>query len=196
MTADTTVAYEVDEVMERRTLLLGTRLFLAANTMLMGAMLFAYLYLRSQNNNGMWRPGGIADLSSVAIAVTLLIQLGCLVAAVAAVSTAARGGAIRVMASVALVLSIVAGAAHVWVQYNLGNGWTIDNGTYTAVSEYWFGILIVEILMGCVWLLSLVVPGPRASDPAASSRHLRAFTEFWAYMLVVSTLVWLLVRLV
>jgi heme/copper-type cytochrome/quinol oxidase subunit 3 len=196
MTADATVAYPAQEVMERRTLLLGTRLFLAANTMLMLAMLFAYLYLRSQNNNGMWRPDGIADLSSVGITIVLLLQAGCLAAVIAAVGAAERGGAARNIAAVALLLGLAAGVVRVWYQYNLGAGWTINNGTYPAVSEYWFGILIVEILLGCVWLLSIVAPGARASNPAASARHLRAFSEFWAYMLVLSTLVWLLVRLV
>jgi len=45
-------------------------------------------------------------------------------------------------------------------------------------------------------LLSIVVPGPRARDPKASLRHLRAFSEFWLYLLIASTFVWLLVRLV
>ncbi len=196
MTADSAVSYPAEEVAERRTLLLGNRLFLSANTMLMLAMLFAYLYLRSQNYNSMWRPDGVADLSAIPMAITLLLQLACLVAVVAAVGTAARGGAVRVVTGVALLLGLAAGALRVWYQYNLGGGWVINNGTYTAVSEMWFGILIVEILLGCLWLVSMVTPGPRSANPAALSRHLGAFAEFWAYMLVLSTLVWLLVRLV
>lgn len=207
MTADTAVGYPAEDVAERRTLLLGNRLFLAANTMLMGAMLFAYLYLRSQNYNSMWRPDGIAALSSAPMAITLLLQLGCLVAVVAAIGAAARGGAVRTIAGVALLLGLAAGVLRVWYQYNLGNGWVItttpaappapaSGGTYTAVSEMWLVILLVEILLGCVWLFSIVAPGPRANSPPATARHLRAFSEFWAYMLVVSTLVWLLVRLV
>lgn len=199
MSADTgavRAGYPAEDVVERRTLLLGTRLFLAANTMLQGAMLFAYLYLRSQDNNGMWRPSGIADLSATPMAITLLLQLGCLVAVAAAIRAAARGGAVRAIAGLALLLGLAAGALRVWYQYNLGAGWVIKNGTYTAVSEMWFGILIVEVLLGCVWLVSLVTPGERATTSAASERHLRAFAEFWSYMLVLSTLVWLLVRLV
>jgi heme/copper-type cytochrome/quinol oxidase subunit 3 len=193
--------------MERRTLLLGTRLFLAANTMAMLAMLFAYLFLRSQNYGGMWRPDGIAGLSGLPMAIILLLQLGCLTALVGALSAAQRGAAWRGIGVVALVLGLVAGGLRVWNQYNLGAGWVITTktanppapatgGTYAAVSEMWLGIFIVEILIGCLWLLSIVLPGPRAQDRVAAVNHLRAFSEFWVYLLIVSTFVFLLIRLV
>ena len=190
------VVFEPDEALNRRTLLLGNRLFLAANTMLMGAMIFAYLFLRGNNFAGNWRPDGIADLPSVSMAVTLLLQLACLVAVLGALRAVQGGGDVRALGAVALVFGLAAGVARVWYQYNLGSGWVITNGTYTAVSEMWFGILIVELLLGWFWLLSIVVTGPRNSPKAATTRHLRAFSEFWFYMLIASTFVWLLVRLV
>ena len=202
MSTTSAVVFEGDEpiergeAMQRRTLLLGIRLFLGANTMLMLAMLFAFLFLRSQNYGGMWRPDGIADLSSLPMAITLLLQLGCLVAVLAALSAAQRGTAWRSMGLIALVLGLVAGGLRVWYQYNLGDGWVITTGTYTAVSEMWLGILIVEVLVGSLWLLSIVLPTARAQERAASMRHLRAFSEFWLYLLIASTFVWLLVRLV
>jgi len=190
------VVFEPDEELNRRTLMMGNRLFLAANTMLMGAMIFAYLFLRGNNYGGNWRPDGIADLPSVSMAVTLLLQLACLVAVLGALRAVQGGADVRALGAVALVLGLAAGVARVWYQYNLGSGWVITNGTYTAVSEMWFGILIVELLLGWFWLLSIVVTGPRNSTKAATSRHLRAFSEFWFYMLIASTFVWLLVRLV
>jgi hypothetical protein len=211
MSATGAVTYEGDEpiergeAMQRRTLLLGNRLFLGANTMLMLAMLFAYLFLRSQNYGGMWRPDGIAALSSVHMAIMLVLQLGCLAAVLGALSAAQRGAAWRAIGVVALVLGLLAGGWRVWYQYNLGDGWVITTntnvtpptgGTYAAVSEMWLGILIVEVLLGSLWLLSIVLPGPRAHDRAASLRHLRAFSEFWLYLLIASTFVFLLIRLV
>jgi heme/copper-type cytochrome/quinol oxidase subunit 3 len=202
MSTTTAVTFEPDEAVERRTLLLGNRLFLGANAMVMLSMLFAYLFLRSQNYGGMWRPDGIADLASQPMAIILLLQLGCLVAVLVALSAAQRGSAVRGIGAVALVLGLVAGGLRVWYQYNLGDhatdppGWVINNGTYTAVSEMWLGIFIVEILLGCLWLMSIVLPGPRARDRAASLRNLRAFSEFWLFLLIASTFVWLLVRLV
>jgi heme/copper-type cytochrome/quinol oxidase subunit 3 len=213
MSSTSAVGFEGDEpiehgeAMQRRTLLLGNRLFLGANTMVMLAMLFAFVFLRSQNYGGMWRPAGIADLSSVHMAIILLLQLGCLMAVLAALSAAQRGSPWRSIGVIALVVGLVAGGWRVWYQFNLGDGWVITTttaappigatgGTYTAVSEMWLGIFIVEVLIGCLWLLSIVLPGPRAQDRAASSRHLRAFSEFWLYLLISSTFVWLLVRLV
>jgi heme/copper-type cytochrome/quinol oxidase subunit 3 len=190
------VVVEVDDAMEERTLLLGNRLFLGANTMLMLAMLFAFLFLRSQNYGSMWRPDGIADLSALPMAIVLLLQFGGLVAVRAALSAARSGAAWRNISVAALAVGLVAGGLRVWYQYNLGSGWTINNGTYTAVSEMWLGIFIVELLVGCLWLLTIVLPGPRSQDRAATLRNLRAFSEFWLYLLIASTLVWLLVRLV
>lgn len=202
MSADSTVpagtaaSYPEPDVLERSTLIIGTRLMLAANSTLMIAMIFTYLYLRSQNYNSMWRPAGIADLSSVPVAIMLLLQLVSLVLVVAALGRAGRGVAVRPLVAAAFVVALVAGGLRVWYQYNLGSGWVINNGTYTATSEMWFGILIVEILLGCVWLLSLVVPSERTVNPVTAERHLRAFAEYWGYLLAASTFVWLLVRLV
>lgn len=196
MSTSSPALFTPDEATERRTLLLGNRLFLGANTMVMLAMLFAFLFLRSQNYGGMWRPGGIDDLASVPMAIVLLLQLGCLVAVLAALSAAESGAAWRGLAVLALAIGLVAGGLRVWYQYNLGAGWVVGNGTYAAVSEMWLGIFIVEVLVACLWLLSIVVPGPRAHDRPASLRHLRAFSEFWLYLLVASTFAWLLIRLV
>jgi heme/copper-type cytochrome/quinol oxidase subunit 3 len=202
MSTDVSTVYQTDETTQRRTFLVGIRLFLAANTMLMGALLFAYLYLRATNNAGMWRPDGIADLASVPMGIILLLQLACLGAVLAALAAGRRGGSTRGIGAIALLLALAAGAVRVWYQYNLGDhatdppGWVINNGTYTAVTEMWFGILIVEILVGVLWLFSIILPGPRAAHPLVAARHLRGFAEFWGYMLVVSTFVFVLVRLV
>ena len=196
MNADVAGAFESPEAAaerSRRTLLVGTRLALAANTMFMCAMLFAYLYLRGNNFGGGWRPDGLAELTTPPMALVLILQLVVLMAVLAALAVARRGGAARAVAAAALIVGIVAMGARVWFQYNLGDGWTINNGTYTAVSEMWFGALIVEVGLGCIWLLSIAAS---ARDRVATANHLRAFSEFWAYLLVLSTLVFCLIRFV
>ncbi len=197
MSTDTAAVYQTDETTQRRTFLVGVRLFLAANTTLMGAMLFGYLYLRATNNANMFRPDGIDDLSGIGMAVVLLLQAACLVAVVTAIGAfRENGSAHRMIGIIAFVLALAAGVARVWYQYHLGNGRVINNGTYTAITEMWFGILIVELLVGVLWLFTIVVAGPRAAHPLVAARHLRGFAEFWGYMLVASTFVFLLVRLV
>ncbi len=195
MSTDSAIVYQTDERTQNRTFLVGIRLFLAANTMLMGAFLFAYLYLRATNNNGMWRPDGIDDLPGIHMAVILVLQAAALLAVVAAVGAARRGGH-RALAAVASLLALVAGGYRVWYQYHLGAGWVINNGTYAAVTEMWLGILIIQLLVGVLWLFTIVLPGPRSAHPLVAARHLRGFAEFWGYMLVVSTFVFLLARLV
>lgn len=194
-THTTAVSYQVDENTQRRTFIVGVRLFLAADTMLMGAMLFGYLYLRATNNAGMWRPDGIDDLSGTGMAVVLVLQAAALGAVVAAIGAVQRGGH-RTVGAVALLIALAAGVVRVWYQYHLGNGWVINNGTYAAITEMWFGILIVQILVGVLWLFSIVIPGESAAHPLVAARHLRGFAEYWGYLLVVSTFVFLLARLV
>lgn len=195
MSTDLAIVYQTDERTQNRTFLVGIRLFLAANTMLMGAFLFAYLYLRATNNNGMWRPDGIDDLSGIHMAVILVLQAAALLAVLAAVGAVRRGGH-RALGAVALLLALVAGGYRVWYQYHLGSGWVINNGTYPAVTEMWLGVLIIQLLVGVLWLFTIVLPGPRSAHPLVAARHLRGFAEFWGYMLVVSTFVFLLARLV
>ncbi len=202
MSADSSIVYQTDENTQNRTFLVGVRLFLAANTMVMGAFLFAYLYLRATNNNSMWRPDGIADLASVPMAIILVLQLVALIVVLAAIPAARRGVSVRALGGLALLIALVAGGMRVWYQYNLGDhttdppGWVISNGTYAAVTEMWLGVLIIELLVGVLWLFTIVLPGPRSAHPLVAARHLRGFAEFWGYMLVVSTFVFLLARLV
>ncbi|MBJ7607920.1 MAG: hypothetical protein JF887_00605 [Candidatus Dormibacteraeota bacterium] len=181
---------------QRRTLILGTRLALAANTTFQLSMIFAYLYLRANNFNGGWRPDGIADLSGLPTAIILVLQLACLGAVVVAAGAARRGSGARAIAALALLLAIASLALRWWYQYHLGDGWLINDGTYAATSMLWFGVLIVEVLFGCFWLLSVVAPGPRGRDREATANHLRAFAEYWGYLLVLCALVFVLVRLV
>ncbi|MBJ7595263.1 MAG: DUF979 family protein [Candidatus Dormibacteraeota bacterium] len=197
MSTDTSLVYQTDENTQRRTFLVGVRLFLAANTMLMLAMLFAYLYLRANNNGGMWRPDGIGDLSGLGMAIILVLQAACLVAVIAAIGLFHEDRSThRVVGVIALLLALAAGVGRVWYQYHLGSGWVINHGTYTAVTEMWFGILIIEALVGVLWLFTVVLPGRRAAHPLVAARQLRGFAEYWGYLLVVSTLVFLLARLV
>ncbi len=187
--------YQTDENTQRRTFLVGIRLFLAANTMLMGGFLFGYLYLRATNNAGMWRPDGIDDLSGIGIAVVLVLHAATL-GAVAVAIGAVRRGSHRAVGAVALLIALVAVVARIWYQYHFGSGWVFNNGTYVAITEMWLGFLLVESVVGLLWLFSIVIPGESAAHPLVAARHLRGFAEFWGYLLVVSTFVFVLARLV
>ena len=90
--------------------------------MLMGAFLFAYLYLRANNNAGMWRPDGIADLSSLPMAHHPAAPAR--LPRRRARRRSPRRGAGRAhvgLGAIALVLALAAGGMRVWYQYNLGD---------------------------------------------------------------------------
>ena len=56
-----------------QTFTLTSRLVLAANTTLQLTFLFAYLYLRANNFNGMWHPSGVSAPPEVLALVALLV---------------------------------------------------------------------------------------------------------------------------
>ena len=72
----------------------------------------------------------------------------------------------------------------------------INNGTYTAVTEMWLGRAHRRDPRRRALAVHHRAPGPRSAHPLVAARHLRGFAEFWGYMLVVSTFVFLLARLV
>src|SRR5262252_8683884 len=71
-----------------RALFVGVRLFLAADAFLFLAFLFAYLYLRALDSNGMWHPPGIDPSLGLGLATTVVV----VVTAVAAYLAPRRPG--------------------------------------------------------------------------------------------------------
>jgi len=198
-------------VRSRRTLLVGTRLALAANTTFNFAMLFSLLYLRLNNFNGGFKPDGVEAPDLGVGLITIALQVVSMFAALAALGAVRRGaGAAKGMLAVSLLFGIASVVARIYQEYHLGVGSELHKSTYSATAAMWFAILVFEVILGCLWLVFLLGSG-RASDRggperstageliteatvAVTQRHLRAFAEFWVYLTVLSTAVFLLIH--
>jgi|SRR6476659_8704136 len=85
------------------------RLFIAADAFLFLAFVFAYLYLRALDNNGMWNPHGQNPSGAMGLVVLVLVIAAAALAQVGAGRLASSGpAAFRAPAVAALVVGLVA----------------------------------------------------------------------------------------
>jgi heme/copper-type cytochrome/quinol oxidase subunit 3 len=85
------------------------RLFIAADAFLFLGFLFAYLYLRTLNNNDLWNPHGQNPSGAMGVVVLVVVVVTAALLQVAAGRLAASGpAAFRAPAAAAVVVALVA----------------------------------------------------------------------------------------
>ncbi len=95
--------------LEARNQTMAGRLFVAADAFLFLGFLFAYLYLRALDNNGMWNPHGQNPSGTMGLAVLVLVCITAALVQVGAGRLASTGpAAFRAPAVAALVVGVVA----------------------------------------------------------------------------------------
>jgi hypothetical protein len=177
------------------TFTLTSRLVLAANTTLQLTFLFAYLYLRANNFNGMWHPSGVSAPPEVLALVALLVPVVALVALWAMSLAVARGtgASINGLLWLALAFIVLTGAVRIFLMYQFS--WDVTNGTYIDISTVWYGVVLSEFIIVGLWTLSIVMGHVRGTTPITSVQA-RAVVEQWSYITVVAFAVYALVEFV
>jgi hypothetical protein len=178
-----------------QTLTLTSRLVLAANTTLQLTFLFAYLYLRANNFNGMWHPSGVSAPPEVLALIALLVPVVALVALWAISLAVARGTAASIngLLWLALAFIVLTGAVRIFLMYQFS--WDVTNGTYIDISTVWYGVVLSEFIIVGLWTLSIVMGHVRGTSPITSVQA-RAVVEQWSYITVVAFAVYALVEFV
>jgi hypothetical protein len=178
-----------------QTFTLASRLVLAANTTLQLTLLFAYLYLRANNFNGMWHPSGVNAPPEVLALVALLVPVVALVALWAMSLAVARGTAASIngLLWLALAFIVLTGAVRIFLMYQFS--WDVTNGTYIDISTVWYGVVLSEFIIAGLWTLSVVMGHVRGTTPITSVQA-RAVVEQWSYITVVAFAVYALVEFV
>jgi hypothetical protein len=178
-----------------QTYALTSRLVLAANTTLQLTFLFAYLYLRANNFNGMWHPSGVSAPPEVLALVALLVPVVALVALWAMSLAVARGtgASINGLLWLALAFIVLTGAVRIFLMYQFS--WDVTNGTYIDISTVWYGVVLSEFILVGLWTLSIVMGHVRGTTPITSVQA-RAVVEQWSYITVVAFAVYALVEFV
>jgi hypothetical protein len=178
-----------------QTFTLTSRLVLAANTTLQLTFLFAYLYLRANNFNGMWHPSGVSAPPEVLALIALLVPVVALVALWAISLAVSRGTAASIngLLWLALAFIVLTGAVRIFLMYQFG--WDVTNGTYIDISTVWYGVVLSEFIIVGLWTMSLVMGHVRGTTPITSVQA-RAVVEQWSYITVVAFAVYALVEFV
>ncbi len=177
------------------TLIFSSRLVMAANTTLQLSLLFAFLYLRANNNGGMWHPSGVGTPPQLLALIALAFPVVGVVALLAvsnAVSSVRESSAVTGLLWLAFLATVLTGAVRILLMYQFN--WTLNSaGTYADVSTLWYAVLLAEFIGVAAWLLSLVMGHVRGTDRLGSA-HARAILEQWTYITGVSIAVYLLIQ--
>jgi heme/copper-type cytochrome/quinol oxidase subunit 3 len=177
----TVTPYAEPPELERRIVHLGSILLAAATAFFFIAFLFAFLYLRALNSNGLW--GGWKPHHHVQASLGLGIAiLVCLLVGVAAARAALLLPTFwRPAAGATLLLGLAAIALQCWQWAHLGFGPT--DGGYASVYLGWTGFFTIFVLGAMYWLETILVTAVRTRVAAAEvAPQLAGFGVFWTML--------------
>jgi heme/copper-type cytochrome/quinol oxidase subunit 3 len=167
--------------LERRIVSISSILLAAGTAFFFIAFLFAFLYLRALNSNGLWGAGKPHHHvhASLALGIAILV---CVLAGVAAVRAALLLPALWLPAAgAALLLGLAAAALQSWQWANLGFG--PGDGGYASVYLGWTGFFTIFVLGAMYWLETIVATAVRTRAGVGEVEpHLAAFSVFWTVL--------------
>jgi heme/copper-type cytochrome/quinol oxidase subunit 3 len=150
-----------------RALALAARLLCGATTFFFLAFVFAYFYLRSIDQDHMWRPAHTDPSQGLGAAFVVCVALSALLAIVAgrAMKANARGWFAPGIASVALGLAAVALQCVEYTHQSFGP----TDGAFASVFCAWTGLYLIAVLATMYWLETIVATELRARRAPAHS---------------------------
>jgi heme/copper-type cytochrome/quinol oxidase subunit 3 len=170
-------------VVESRIVSVGSYLLSAATTFFFIAFLFAFLYLRALNSNGLWggpKPGHHVPTtltSGIAILVCVLVSVVLVRAAVVALRDGRRD-LWWPACVVALALGLAAVAIQCWQYTDLAFG--TSEGGYASVYLGWTGFVTIFTFGAMLWLEMILATARRAPARAPEvEADIPSFAVFW-----------------
>ena len=212
---------EAPEVLARNLTVAG-QLLASATAFFFLAFVFAYFYLRSLDNNHMWKPKHVDPSVTWGTVVTFLfVASAVLVRFGLADQTSERRPAWRLKGLTALVCGIAALVLQVvaWTQQGFGPA----DGGFASVFFGWTAFLFLFVLGTMFWLetalatsyryrdqpmgAATVPPGHASGDPgrmgqdirnpvALNTASLAALSFYWTFLAGIAVLSWIILYLV
>jgi heme/copper-type cytochrome/quinol oxidase subunit 3 len=189
-----------------RSLYIAGRLLAGAATFFFLAYLFAYFYLRSLNENGMWHPAHVKADQTYGTIVMACVVASALLATFAGRQMKAGSRGWLPAAAGALALGLAAVVVQC-VQYTAQHFGPTDGG-YASVFCAWTGVYAIAVLATMYWLETQVATELRArrtpaaghGDIAEADRliapGLDAVVFFWSYLAAIGVVTWVTLYLV
>jgi heme/copper-type cytochrome/quinol oxidase subunit 3 len=201
-TSATTVPIPVEPPeLEARIVSVASYLLAAATAFFFIAFLFAFLYLRALNTNGLWGGGKPGHHVHPALTVGIIV-LACIVSSVVLVRlglielrTRARPHW-RVASAAALVLGLVAVAVQCWQYTNLGFG--PGDGGYASVYLGWTGFFSI-FAFGAMYRLETILASTRRAGRIPAVRleaDVAGFSIVWTVLGLVEIAAFILLYIV
>jgi heme/copper-type cytochrome/quinol oxidase subunit 3 len=201
-----------------RNLLSASHLLASATAMFFLAFVFAYFYLRSLNNNGLWHPKGIDPSQTLGALSMAAWVLGAVVLWLGARDRRAqrlaqwrwKGAGVLALGTAAVVLQIVE-----W----LTSGFGPADGAYASVYFGWTAFIVLFGAGAIFWLETIVAisiryrktaapaPGEASGDPHRQAHDiadplalvppsLEAAGFYWSYFAGIVVISWIILYLV
>lgn len=199
----TTLTREPDEFVAGN-LAIGARLSAGATTFAFFCPFFAYLYLRSLDSAGTWRPADVDPPQGLGAAIAALIAVSGI--AILLASRPARASAWLPLVALALASGLAAVALQCIAYARLGFGPT--DGGYASVFIAWTGLNAVFVFGTILWAETLLAYGLRTrretSTPAGDfggpsaliQPRLAALAFYWTYLAALGVVMWVVLYLV
>jgi heme/copper-type cytochrome/quinol oxidase subunit 3 len=189
-----------------RSLYLAGRLLAGAATFFFLAYLFAYFYLRSLNESGMWHPANVKPDQAFGAVVVACVVASALLAILSGRQMKAHSRSWVLAAGVSLALGLAAVGVQC-VQYTSLHFGPTDGG-YASVFCGWTALYAIAVLATMYWLETQVATELRArrapaaghGDIAEADRliapGLDAVVFFWSYLAGIGAVTWATLYLV
>ncbi len=153
--------------MGARALSVASRLLAGATTFFFLAFIFAYFYLRSINEEHLFRKGDLDPSQALGAAMIACVVLSAVAAVVAGrlMKSGARGWITPGVASVVLGLAAVALQCVEYTRQNFGP----TDGAYASVFCAWTALYLIAVLATMYWLETQVATEIRARRKPATT---------------------------
>ena len=193
-----------------RSLYVAGRLLAGATTFFFLGYLFAYFYLRSLNESGMFKPAHVKPEQGYGAAIVACIVLSALAAIVAGRQmkrishgeTGAGAGSWLPAAALALLLGLAVVVLQC-LQYTSQSFGPTDGG-YASVFCAWTGLYAIAVLATMYWLETQVASELRARRAPAAERQgdiaeadkliapgLDAAVFYWSFLAAIGVITWI-----
>jgi heme/copper-type cytochrome/quinol oxidase subunit 3 len=187
-----------------RVLSVGARLLCGATIFFYLAFVFAYFYLRSLNQNHMWRPAHVHPNQGLGAAFIACVVISALLAIVAGRRMKVGSRSWLPPALIAVVLGLAAVALQC-IEYTTQH-WGPTNGGYASVFSGWTGFYLITVLATMYWLWTQVATEMRARRSPAGEGDVQeadrliapgldAAVFYWSFLAGIGVLTWVVLYL-
>jgi heme/copper-type cytochrome/quinol oxidase subunit 3 len=156
---------------------------------------FAYFYLRSLDNSGLWRPAGVdpPDAYGIAITASFVLSAACFAYAARAARSGRRW---TVVSGLSLLLAVLGCVLQGFEYAHLSFG--PESGGFASVFYGWTALFTVVALIALYRIETIFASGlrHRESETTEPPPDMAPGAYYWVLLAAVSVLAWILLYLV